>query len=212
MGICGMSAKRQSHTMREPELPDVFCQRCDTTAAFPYTAREYLAKALWFLVQGTLFRLPFPRMSAWRRLLLRCFGASVHSTVNISRSVTVWHPWLLKIDAYSALSDRVFVYNLGPVVIGSHAVLSQDVYLCGGTHDYEQINLPLLRQPITIGHGTWLCAGCFIGPNVVVGNNAIVGARAVVMRDVQPRAIVVGNPARVIRQRSLPVVHMGTTT
>lgn len=190
--------------MIELDPPDVLCQRCDTTAGFPYSPGEYAAKALWFAVQATLFRLPLPRMSGWRRLLLRCFGAVIHSTVNLSPSVTVWHPWLLKIGAHTSLSDRVFIYNLGPVVIGSHSVLSQDVYLCAGTHDYTRASLPLLRKPIVVGHGVWLCAGAFVGPGVAVGDNAIVGARAVVMRDLPQRAIAVGNPARVVRERPLP--------
>jgi len=185
-------------------LPAILCQRCDTTAAFPYRPSEYLAKALWFAVQATLFRLPLPRLSGWRRFLLRCFGAVVHPTANVAATVTVWHPWLLRLGPYTTLSRGVFVYNLGPVVIGSHTVLSQDVYLCAGTHDYTQAHLPLQRPPIVIGHGAWLCAGAFVGPGVTVGNNAIVGARAVVMRDVPEQAITIGNPARIVRQRPMP--------
>lgn len=186
------------------EPPDMLYQRCDTTAAFPYSFGEYVAKAAWFAVQATLFRIPLPRLNGWRRLLLRCFGAKIARTANLSRTATVWHPWLLSVGDYTTLSQRVVVYNLGAVVIGSHAVLSQDVYLCAGTHDYAKTNLPLLRNPITIGHGTWLCAGAFIGPGVTVGDNTIVGARAVVMRDLPPQVIAAGNPARVVRERPQP--------
>lgn len=192
---------RNVDAVPDPALPEVLCQRCDTTAAFPYSFREYLGKACWFIVQASLFRLPLPRASGWRRLLLRLFGATIHPTVNLSHSVTVWHPWLLRIGEYSAISDRVAIYNLGPVVIGSHVVVSQDVYLCGGTHDYTRLHLPLRRKPISIGHGVWLCAGAFIGPGVTVANNTIVGARAVVVRDLPERVIAAGNPARVIRER-----------
>jgi putative colanic acid biosynthesis acetyltransferase WcaF len=197
--------------MIDLDPPAVLCQRCDTTARFPYSAREYAAKAMWFVVQSTLFRLPLPRLSGWRRMLLRCFGASIDPTAVVSSTVTVWHPWLLKIGEYSALSDRVCVYNLGWVVIGSHSVLSQDVYLCGGTHDYTKANLPLVRKPIVVGHGVWLCAGAFVGPGVTVGDNAIVGARAVVMSDVPPRVVTFGNPARVIRDRPMPDSDEGRT-
>lgn len=186
------------------EPPDVLYQRCDTTAAFPYSFREYVAKAAWFAVQATLFRLPLPRMNGWRRFLLRCFGAKVDGTANFSRTATIWHPWLLRVGGHTTLAQRVVVYNLGPVVIGSHAVLSQDVYLCAGTHDYSKANLPLLRKAIIIGHGTWLCAGAFIGPGVSIANNTIVGARAVVMRDLPPQVIAAGNPARVVRSRPRP--------
>lgn len=190
--------------MIDLDPPTTLCQRCDTTTRFPYSLREYTAKGLWFVVQSTLFRLPLPRLSGWRRMLLRCFGASIESTAVVSSTATVWHPWLLKVGAYSALSDRVCVYNLGWVVIGSHTVLSQDVYLCGGTHDYTKAHLPLVRKPIVVGHGVWLCAGVFVGPGVTIGDNAIVGARAVVMSDVPPRVVAFGNPARVIRDRPMP--------
>jgi len=182
----------------------VLYQRCDRTAKFPYRFSEYAGKALWFVVQKTVFRLPLPRMSAWRRFLLRCFGARIHATANIAASVTVWHPWLLTVGEYSSLSERVVIYNLGWVFIESHAVLSQDVYLCGGSHDYRQSHLPLLRMPIRIGHATWLCAGAFIGPGVDVGDNTIVGARAVVMRSLPAGVIASGNPASIVRERPVP--------
>src|SRR5204863_7653015 len=87
------------------------------------------------------------------------------------------------------------------VSIADHSVISQDAYLCAGTHDYTQPTLPLLRPPITIGHGVWIAAGAFIGPDVTIGDNSVVGARAVVMKDVPPGVVVAGNPARVIKQR-----------
>jgi putative colanic acid biosynthesis acetyltransferase WcaF len=116
----------------------------------------------------------------------------------------VVHPWLLALGQHTVLSDGVVVYNLGPVKIGEHTVVSQDVYLCAGTHDYTRVDLPLQRPPITIGSGVWVCAGAFIGPGVTIGDNAIVGARAVVMQDVPPATIVAGNPAKVIKERPKP--------
>ena len=82
---------------------------------------------------------------------------------------------------HSTLSEGVNIYNLGTVSIGDHTVISQDVYVCAGTHDYTQPGLPLLRPSIRIGSGVWICAGAFIGPGVSIGDNSIVGARAVVL-------------------------------
>ena len=53
-----------------------------------------------------------------------------------------------------------------------------------------------MRPPIVISSDAWICADAFVGPGVTVGEGAIVGARAVAMKDVNPRTIVVGNPAR----------------
>ena len=52
----------------------------------------------------------------------------------------------------------------------------------------------------TIRRGAKIGANATVLPGVVVGEHALVGAGAVVVRDVPPGAIVVGNPARVIRQ------------
>jgi putative colanic acid biosynthesis acetyltransferase WcaF len=52
----------------------------------------------------------------------------------------------------------------------------------------------------------WICTDAFVGPGVTVGEGAIVGARAVVVKDVPPRAIMVGNPARMVRFRPEPAL------
>lgn len=179
-------------------------QSLDRTAAFPYTRSEYLRRAAWGIVSATLYRLPLPRMPGWRRFLLRAFGAKLDPTCNIRPGVRVVHPWLLAVGKFSCLGDGVRVYNLGRLSVGDHTVISQNVHLCGGTHDYKRRDLPLLRRPIVIGSGVWVCADAFIGPGVTVGDNSVVGARAVVVADVPAATIVAGNPARVVKERPRP--------
>ncbi|HEX4792949.1 MAG TPA: WcaF family extracellular polysaccharide biosynthesis acetyltransferase [Humisphaera sp.] len=182
--------------------PPIF-QRCDQTAPFPYRTSEYLRRAIWEIVQAMLFRFSPRRLPAWRRMLLRCFGAKISATANIRPTVKVFHPWLLSIGEWTALGDDVIVYNLGPVEIGAHSVVSHGAYLCAGTHDYTQPNLPLQRPLIKVGSGVWICAQAFIGPGVAIGNNSVVGARSVVMKDVPDAVVVAGNPARVIKAREM---------
>nr|WP_277949180.1 CatB-related O-acetyltransferase [Aeromonas dhakensis] len=57
------------------------------------------------------------------------------------------------------------------------------------------------NQKITIGNDVWIGANAIILPGVTIGDGAVVGAGAVVTRDVPDYAIVVGVPAKVIRQR-----------
>jgi putative colanic acid biosynthesis acetyltransferase WcaF len=102
-----------------------------------------------------------------------------------------------------AIADRVTIYNLGGVRIGSRVVISQDVYFCGGTHDYRKASYPLIRKRIVVEDDVWIGAGAFIGPGVTIGQGAVVGARAVVFKDVPAWKVVVGNPARVLKDRVL---------
>lgn len=52
-----------------------------------------------------------------------------------------------------------------------------------------------------IGHDVWIGSEAVFMPGVTVGHGAVIGTRAVVTRDVEPYAIVAGNPARVVRKR-----------
>ncbi|NDK33928.1 type B chloramphenicol O-acetyltransferase [Rhodovulum sulfidophilum] len=52
-----------------------------------------------------------------------------------------------------------------------------------------------------IGNDVWIGSEAIIMPGVTIGDGAVIGTRAVVTRDVEPYAIVGGNPARIIRKR-----------
>jgi chloramphenicol O-acetyltransferase type B len=57
------------------------------------------------------------------------------------------------------------------------------------------------RGDVTIGSDVWLCANCTILSGVTIGHGAVVAAGAVVARDVEPYAVVAGNPAKLVRWR-----------
>jgi len=59
------------------------------------------------------------------------------------------------------------------------------------------------KASITIGDDVWVGAGAVILPGVTIGRGAVVGAGSVVTKDVAPYAICAGNPARVLRVRTL---------
>lgn len=59
----------------------------------------------------------------------------------------------------------------------------------------------LSRGDVTIGSDVWLCTGCMILSGVAIGHGAVIGAGAVVTRDVEPYAVMAGNPAKLVRYR-----------
>lgn len=168
--------------------------------ACKWTRRELVGRVLWACCRP-LFRWS-PRLCwGWRRFLLRVFGAEVAAHVHIHPSAVVFIPWNLKMGEWSSVGFGALLYNLGPLTIGKNVTISQRAHLCGGTHDFRDAAMPLVKAPITIEDGAWVCADAFVGPGITVGERAVVGARAVVTKDVSPGMIVGGNPACVIGER-----------
>ncbi len=168
--------------------------------AVKWTKAELLGRALWGLA-SPLFRCSPRMLWGWRCGLLRVFGAKVGRAVHVHATTRIAIPWNLAIGDYSSIGDRAVVYNLGPLEIGSGVTVSQGAHLCGGTHDYRRPDLPLVKAPIRIEDGAWVCADAFVGPGVTIGSHAIVAARAVAVRDAPPWTIVAGNPARAVKPR-----------
>lgn len=185
---------------KSPAASAVF-QQLDRNESFPYRKSEYLRRFAWLAVQATLYRFSPNRLPGWRRWLLRLFGAKIANRAAVNGKTHIMHPWLLEIGEWSCLAGGVSVYNLGPIKIGAHTVISQDAYLCAGTHDYTNPAMPLVRPPINIGSGVWICAGAFIGPDVTIGDNCVIAAKAVVTKDIPAGMIAGGNPCRVIKKR-----------
>jgi putative colanic acid biosynthesis acetyltransferase WcaF len=81
-------------------------------------------------------------------------------------------PWNLTLDHRACIGANVQVYNLGPVTIRARATVAQEVYLCTGTHDFENPLLPLVVGTIEIGEDAFIGARAFINPGVAVGERA----------------------------------------
>jgi len=89
------------------------------------------------------------------------------------------------ITAYSTLEDNVFI---APCV-----VTTNDNFMGRTERRHGLVKGPTIRRGARVGGGAVLC------PGIEVGEDAFVGAGAVVTKDVPARKLVVGNPARVIR-------------
>jgi putative colanic acid biosynthesis acetyltransferase WcaF len=178
-----------------------------TSRVAPHSRWTYPARGVWSLVQATLWRLAWKRVHVLRPAILRAFGADVAWRTQIAGSVKVYFPWRLSVGSETAIGPGVSFYNLGGLTIGKRVVISQNAYLCGGTHDYTRANYPLVCKPLVIGDDVWVGAAAFLCPGVSIGQGAVIGACAVITKDVAPWAIVAGNPARVIGTRVIRDSH-----
>jgi acetyltransferase-like isoleucine patch superfamily enzyme len=90
------------------------------------------------------------------------------------------------VTAYSTIEEQVFV---APCV-----VTTNDNFMGRTERRRDLIAGPTIRRGARIGGGAVLC------PGVEIGEEAFVGAGAVVTKDVPARVVVIGNPARVLRE------------
>ena len=173
----------------------------DDRGKSPYTLKAKIARVLWGFVQLTAFRGSFHNWYGLRRALLTMFGATLHPTARIRRTVRIEIPWNLSIGQDSSVGDHAILYCLGPVTIGDRVVISQGAHLCAGSHDYTLRSMPLLRPPIIIEDDAWIAADAFVGPAVRVREGAILSSRGCAMRDLEPWSIYAGNPAERLKDR-----------
>lgn len=94
---------------------------------------------------------------------------------------------------------------IGPAKIGNDVRLAQNVVLSGLNHNYEGIDSPIHAQgvstmPIVIEDESWLGANVVVVPGVTIGKHSIVAAGSVVTKSMPPYSVIVGNPARVLKQ------------
>lgn len=170
-----------------------------TRPAFSFGNR--FARLLWNITWLLLYR-PSPRpFHAWRAMLLRLFGATLGSDCHFYPGSRVWAPWNLRCADHVAAGDGVEIYNPSAMRLESHVILSQDCYLCGATHDYNDPGFPLIAYAMTIEPYAWICARASVAPGVRVGQGAVLGLGAVATRDLEPWTVYSGNPAQAIRQR-----------
>jgi putative colanic acid biosynthesis acetyltransferase WcaF len=176
----------------------------DTHAHPSFPLRNRVARALWNAAWLLLFR-PSPRpCHGWRRMLLRCFGATIAPGCHLYPGARIWAPWNLTCEADVAVGDGAILYNQAPIHLGRRVVISQGAHLCTGTHDTTSPGFELIARPITVGARAWLAAECFLLPGVTIGEGAVIGARAVVTRSMPPWTICAGHPCQPLKPRALP--------
>lgn len=160
-----------------------------------------LARLLWAVVYWCFFR-PSPRpLHAWRAGLLRCFGARLGPHCHIYPGAQIWAPWRLVCEDAVGVADGAIIYNPAGIHLASHCVISQQAYLCGATHDFDDPAFSMISKPIRIGAYAWVCARAAVSPGVSLGEGAVLGMNSVATRSLDPWTVYGGIPARAIRMR-----------
>ena len=161
-----------------------------------------MRRVLWNATWLVLYRFSPRPLHGWRAMLLRIFGAKLGSDCHFYPKSKVWAPWNLICEDHVAAADGVEIYNPSPMQFASHVILSQDCYLCGATHEYNDAEFPLVSFRMTFGEYAWICARASVAPGVNVGAGAVLGLGSVAIKDLAPWTVYGGNPAVAVRERT----------
>lgn len=92
------------------------------------------------------------------------------------------------------------------VTIGDHTMFANWCFVSDASHRYDDMTRPITWQgftskgPTRIGSNCWFGIGCVVTSGVTIGDRCVIGANSVVTRDLPPRSVAAGSPARVIRR------------
>jgi len=128
----------------------------------------------------------------------------IGNNVIINKNVIIWVESISFGDNIQ-INPNTCIY--GRVIIGNNVMIAPNCMIAAGNHGIEVNNEPMILQkcttkgPIRIGDDVWIASNSVLLDGIKIGSGAIVGAGSVVTKDVPPMAIVIGNPARVVRYR-----------
>jgi putative colanic acid biosynthesis acetyltransferase WcaF len=100
----------------------------------------------------------------------------------------------------ACIGDGAEIYNPSLIQIGQYAIISQQAYLCGASHDYRRWDFPMISRPITIGPHAWIAARAIVGMGINIGEGCVIGAASIVTKNMPEWSVCAGNPCRVIKE------------
>lgn len=176
------------------------------TAQDPYlrpafSLNDRLRRLVWNICWACFFRLSPRPLHSWRSFLLRSFGAKMGPNCHFYPKARVWAPWNLICADQVTAGDGAEIYNPAPVTFGSHAIVSQDAYVCAATHDYDDPAFPLVAFAMSVGAYAWICARASLAPGVHMGEGSVLGLGSVATRNLEPWTVYAGVPAVPVKER-----------
>ncbi|BBD59245.1 hexapeptide repeat-containing transferase [Nostoc sp. HK-01] len=131
---------------------------------------------------------------------------SVGSRVRFRDDIRIDHPQNVSFGNKIYIGTNVVLDGRGGITIGDNTTIGFNVVILSANHDYQSNALPYehdiyIHKPVVIGKNVWIGANVLIIPGIVIGDGAIIAAGTVVTSNVEPLAIVGGQPSRIIKYR-----------
>lgn len=139
----------------------------------------------------------------WLRLAwLRALGAELGRGVCVFRGTTVIGAQELVLGDRAQVGFRVVLDARGGLTVGEDVLVSSDTQLLTANHNLSSPDFERQVAPIEIADHAWIATRAVVLAGVNVGRGGVVAAGGVATRDVSPRTVVGGVPARPVGERS----------
>jgi len=162
-------------------------------------------RLIWTIVEKTLFKYSPFFCYGWRRFLLRCFGAKIAKSATVGRLARIESPWNLTMGERSMICNHTWIMCYAPVTIGDQALVGEYSRILTGSHITNSKSYKGISSGVEIGRNAWIASCAILSSGgyktLKIGEGAIVGVGSVVLRNVKPMTIVMGNPAKYIADR-----------
>ena len=143
-----------------------------------------------------------PHTREYDRLVQELFRGNIGQGSTVKQGVRINMGDHMKIGNHVTIMYNFVCMSRGGVIIEDNVSIAANTQILTNNHD-EKEHAILLCKPVVIKKNAWIGAGVTILPGVTIGENAIVGAASVVTKDVPANTIVVGSPAKAVREIKL---------
>ena len=108
------------------------------------------------------------------------------------------------------INSNALLMARGGITIEDNVMVAANVQIISNNHDPYDLQV-LTCKPVLIRESAWIGAGATILPGVCIGKHAVIGAMSVVTKDVPDYAVVVGSPAKVVKELDKTKFEAGAT-
>ncbi|HEY0889043.1 MAG TPA: acyltransferase [Nocardioides sp.] len=143
--------------------------------------------------------------SPWHRvrlLVARQWGARIDPTATLYHGFQIRGARKLRVGARTSVGERAILDARGNLTIGCDVNISSQVHIWTAQHDWNDADFKQIEAPVVVGDRVWISERVTILPGVRIGEGAVIAAGSVVTKDVPPRVLVGGVPARWIGDRT----------
>lgn len=173
---------------------DCIEERVDLSIPEPSHAEDMMKTSqLIFQLNHTM-----PMTKEYDGIMRELFQGNIGEGSMIAAPVSVVCPDKVHMGNHVFINSNCLMMARGGITIEDDVQIAANASLISNNHDpYKR--MVLLCKPVLIKQGAWIGANAVILPGVRIGKHSIVGAGSVVTKDVPDYAVVVGNPAKVVK-------------